>query len=200
MFARVAGGPPLSSLRRPSDTHPQALIPMNLDLPQLAASAAGPAVLVALGSAAGFAASNALQHRVAGTVPAGVRHPLAVLAHLVRRRVWLFATLVSFTALVLHAVALRLGSLALVQPVMLVGVVLAVPLRAAMERALPTMAELRAVTVTAVALGAFILSADPSPSAAPPDLRAAGVIVVLGVAGTEIGLRLCRVRFSRLAP
>src|SRR4051794_2429094 len=94
-------------------------------------SPAGLAVLVALGSALCFATSNALQHRVAGTVPATLRRPLAVLAHLARRRLWLAATMVSCTALMLHAAALRLGSIALVQPLMLVGVVLAVPLRAA---------------------------------------------------------------------
>ncbi len=167
---------------------------------QMLSSTAGPAVAVALGSAAGFAASNALQHRVAGTVPAGVRHPLAVLAHLARRRVWLVATLSSFTALVLHAVALRLGSIALVQPLMLVGVVLAVPLRAALDRALPTLAEVRAVAVTALGLGVFLLSADPAPSAAQPDLRTAVILVVVGVTGTSLGLRLTRTGFARLAP
>src|SRR3954462_3177672 len=104
-------------------------------------SQAGVAVLVAIGSSAGFAVSNALQHRVAGTVPPARRRPLAVLGYLVHRRLWLLATAVSFTALLLHAAALRLGSIALVQPLMLVGVVLAVPLRAALERSRPTSAE-----------------------------------------------------------
>jgi len=151
---------------------------------------AGVAVLVALGSAAGFAFSNALQHRVAGTVPLHIRRPLRVLAHLVRRRLWLVATAVSFTALVLHAVALRLGSIALVQPLMLVGVVLAVPLRAALEHQRPSRDEVRAVGVTSLGLGGFLICANPAPSGEPPDLRVAVGMVAAGVAGTPVALRL----------
>jgi hypothetical protein len=83
-------------------------------------------------SAAGFATASALQHQAAGGVPESVEKALRVLAHLARQRIWLTATAVSFSAMLLHALALRLGSLALVQPLMLVGVVLAVPLRAAL--------------------------------------------------------------------
>jgi hypothetical protein len=113
------------------------------------------AVTICLLSTMGFAASNALQHRVAGTVPATVDHAIGVLAHVVRKPVWLLASAISFSALLLHATALRLGSIALVQPLMLVGVVLAVPLRAALDRKTPTWPELRAVLVTAAGLGTF---------------------------------------------
>jgi hypothetical protein len=85
------------------------------------------ALVVGLGSATGFAVSNALQHRVAGTVPPSVHRAVAVLGHLARQPTWVVATCLSFTALLLHALALHLGSIALVQPLMLVGVVLAVP-------------------------------------------------------------------------
>src|SRR5262245_1293721 len=89
------------------------------------------AVALGLASASAFATSNALQHRVAGTLPPSVRRAHDVLRHLVTKPVWVGATLISFGAMVLHAVALRMGSIALVQPLMLVGVVLAVPARAA---------------------------------------------------------------------
>ena len=157
---------------------------------------AGIAVAVALGSAAGFASSNALQHRVAGTVPLHVRRPLHVLGHLVRRRLWLLATAVSFTALVLHATALRLGSIALVQPLMLVGVVLAVPLRAALEHQRPSREEVRAVGVTAVGLGVFLACANPSPSGEAADARAAAALVVVGVTGTPVAVRLLTARVA----
>ena len=151
---------------------------------------AGVAVAVALGSAAGFASSNALQHRVAGTVPLHVRRPLHVLGHLVRRRLWLLATAVSFSALLLHAAALRLGSIALVQPLMLVGVVLAVPLRAALEHQRPSRQEVRAVGVTSAGLAVFLVCANPAPSGAPPDGRAALALVAVGVTGTPVAVRL----------
>ena len=139
------------------------------------------AVTVCLLSTIGFAASNALQHRVAGTVPASVDHAVGVLAHLVRRPVWLLASLISFSALLLHATALRLGSIALVQPLMLVGVVLAVPLRAALDRKMPTWPELRAVLVTAVGLGTFMWGVNPVPSVSRPSLGPAVALVLAGV-------------------
>jgi hypothetical protein len=143
------------------------------------AGTTGAAVAVGLGSAGGFAISNALQHRAAGTVPAAVHLALAVLGHLARQRVWLAATGISFCALLLHALALQIGSIALVQPLMLVGVVLVVPVRAALEHQRPRWCEVRAVGVTVIGLGAFILSANPQPSATPPGIAAA-VVFVLG--------------------
>src|SRR4051812_1226104 len=151
---------------------------------RLADHRAAVAVAVATASAGGFAVSNALQHRVAGTVPDGVHRSLAVLAHLARRRLWLVATIVSFSALVLHAVALRIGSIALVQPLMLVGVVLAVPLRAVLEHSLPARREVRAVAVTAVGLAGFLVCAAPRPSSARPPLDVAVVLVAGGIAAT----------------
>src|SRR5437764_15159230 len=94
-------------------------------------------------SATCFAASNALQHRAAGTVRRTTRSPFAVLAHLVRQPVWVLGTGVSFCAMLLHACALRLGSLVLVQPLMLGGVVAAVLVRSALERSAPRWCEVR---------------------------------------------------------
>ena len=127
-----------------------------------------PTMLAAFGagisSAAAFATSNALQHRAAGQVPATVKRALSVLRYLSRQRIWRVATGISTCAMVLHAAALHLGSLALVQPLMLLGVVLAIPLRAAVERKRPTPSEVRAVSVTAVGLALFVASTNPSPA------------------------------------
>src|SRR4051794_13468632 len=158
------------------------------------------AVAVATASALGFAVSNALQHRVAGSVPEGVDRSLAVLAHLARRRLWLFATSVSFTALTLHAVALHIGSIALVQPLMLVAVVLAVPLRAVLDHTRPTPRELRAVLVTAVGLAVFLACAAPAPSPGGPQLEVAVTMVVAGVAATLVVIRTAANRLRARGP
>ena len=150
------------------------------------------AVLLGLMSACAFAASNALQHRVAGTVPADVNRAIGVLAILVRKPVWLVATTISFCAVILHATALRTGSIALVQPLMLVGVVLAVPLRAALERHAPLWPEVRAVLVTMAGLGVIVWSANPAPSTARPSSTAAGLVVVGGIVTALCVLRLSR--------
>ncbi|HET6562301.1 MAG TPA: DMT family transporter [Marmoricola sp.] len=157
----------------------------------------GLAVGLGLASAGGFAVSNALQHRVAGTIPATVHRATDVLRHLVRKPVWLGATVISFTAMVLHALALRSGSIALVQPLMLVGVVLAVPLRAALERRVPPWPEVRAVVVTVVGLAVFLGSADPGVSTDAPRLASALVVVVVGGLVAACALRLCRSRLVR---
>lgn len=147
---------------------------------------------VGITSAAGFATANALQHRAAGQLPASVTRALAVLAHLARQRIWVVATTVSFCAMLLHAFALRLGSLALVQPLMLVGVVLAVPLRAAIEHKRPTASELHAVTLTAAGLALFVASTNPRPSGATP---APGVLTAF--IGAAFALVVLAVRASR---
>lgn len=139
----------------------------------------GTAVAVGLASATSFAASNAVQHRAAGSVPATERRALGVLGHLVKQPAWLFATCISTVAVVLHATALRFGSIALVQPLMLVGVVLAVPVRAALERSLPRWVEVRAVGVTAAGLAAFLVAVNPEPSHRVPG-AATSVTFVIG--------------------
>jgi hypothetical protein len=152
---------------------------------------------VGLVSASGFAVANALQHRVAGTVPLEVHRASAVLGYLARRPQWLAATCVSCLAMVCHALALRLGSITLVQPLMLVGVVLAVPLRAALERQRPPWAAVRAVGVTTVGLAAFLTFADLHGPDAP---ARTGVALGLVVAGVAIAVPLVLWGNHRLGP
>lgn len=148
----------------------------------------GVPLAVGLASACGFAVANALQHRVAGTVPPSVHRAFAVLGYLVRRPQWLAATGVSFLAMLCHAFALRLGSIALVQPLMLVGVVLAVPLRAALGHERPPWAAVRAVAVTTVGLAAFLSFADLRPAGGSPRITLAlasaptGAVVAVALA------------------
>jgi hypothetical protein len=150
------------------------------------------AVAVGLASAGGFALSNALQHRAAGMVPRTVHRVMAVLAHLARQRVWVTATCLSFCALLLHAAALQLGSLALVQPLMLAGVVLAIPVRAALEHKRPRWCEVRAVGITVLGLAAFILSARAESSGATPAIALAAVFVLGCLAVGLAALRASR--------
>ncbi len=153
---------------------------------------AGVALSLGLASACAFAVSNSLQHRVAGTVPPTIHRPPDVLRHLAGKPVWLAATLVSFVAMLLHAFALRTGSIALVQPLMLVGVVLAVPMRAALERAVPPWNEVKAVLVTVGGLAVFIRYANPVPATTPPHLTTAFVLVLIGLAAAIGALGACR--------
>lgn len=147
------------------------------------------AVLLGLTSAAGFAVSNALQHRTAGAVPREVDSAAGVLAVVARKPAWLMAMAVATAAVTLHASALRYGSVSMVQPLMVVGVVMAVLFRSALDLELPSGPELRAVAITMGGLAVLVACAAPQPSAHHP---AYGVIAVLVVAGLTTAAAVLR--------
>jgi hypothetical protein len=145
------------------------------------------ATVVALSAACGFAVSNSLQHRAAGGVPRGVSKVGRVLLHLTRNPWWWAGTGTSVVAMLLHATALRWGSLAFVQPLLLVGLVLAVPIRAALDRTWPQPRELRAVAVTAAGLATFLSSVTLTPGRSAPR---SGVAILITVAGLLLAAAL----------
>ncbi|MFC4784480.1 DMT family transporter [Nocardioides sp. MAHUQ-72] len=124
--------------------------------------------LIALAAACGFAVSTSLQHRAASGVP-GPAGAVRLVLRLLATPLWLLGSALGLVAFALHALALHLGALALVQPLMLCGVVLAVPVRAALGRRLPHRSELTAVSLTVLGLALFLSAtrltkgyADPS--------------------------------------
>lgn len=121
------------------------------------------ALSCALASACGFALSTSLQHRAAGTVPESMSQPVSVLRYVLGRPGWLLGATVGAGAFVLHAAALDLGAVALVQPLMVAGVVLAVPVRAALAGRRPSRAEMVSVSISAAGLATFVVVAAASP-------------------------------------
>ncbi|GAA3545838.1 hypothetical protein AFL01nite_24240 [Aeromicrobium flavum] len=145
------------------------------------------AAALALGSALGFAFSTSFQHLAAGRVHLTVTHPLLVLLQLLRSPRWLAGSTIGLTAWFLHAIALNLGTLSLVQPIILLGVVLAVVVRSSLERRLPHWNEIAGVAVTIVSLIAVVSLADRShegrdaPMGWMLGVAAAGVVIALVV-------------------
>ncbi|WP_254069876.1 DMT family transporter [Pimelobacter simplex] len=123
-------------------------------------------IAVALVSACLFAIGNATQHRAATDFGSHDIGAGPLLIRLARSPLWLAGSVVGLTAYVLHAVALLLGNIATVQPLMIVGVVLAVPLRAAIGRRRPRCGELLAVGVTSLGLWLFTISTSAALPAA----------------------------------
>lgn len=122
------------------------------------------AVLLALASALTVGLSTSVQHRAAGEAPARITGAAGLLAHLATRPIWWFGQLLGFVALVFHALALGFGPLALVQPIAIMGMVFAPPIRAAMShRRLPRQ-EGQAVVLTFVGLVVFLLATAPRES------------------------------------
>ncbi len=95
------------------------------------------AVTLALMSAATFAISSSVQHQAAEKAPASAVSVFALLGYLVRRPLWLVGQVLATCAFALHASALHAGPIAVVQPIVVSGIVWAVPARAAISRRLP---------------------------------------------------------------
>ncbi len=125
------------------------------------------AVLFALASAVTAAVSTSTQHRATGRAPrsAGTAD---LLRHLVRRPEWLLALALGPVGFTFHVLALQHGPIALVQPIAVTGIVLAVPLRAAWSRAWPERAEMSAVALTALAIAVLLLTTDVRDAGGPP--------------------------------
>jgi hypothetical protein len=107
---------------------------------------------------------------------------LAFVRHLFSKRTWLAGQLLALVSFGLHALALRLGPMAQVQPVVISGVVLAVPARAMMSRQLPGRRELVAVIVTTFGLGLFLVASDPSEGTVHGAGGTALVVTLVGLA------------------
>jgi hypothetical protein len=120
------------------------------------------AVTLALLSAATFAFSTSVQHQAAEKAPKSAVGTFALIRYLIRRPPWLLGQLLATCAFVLHAAALHSGPIAVVQPIVVSGIVWAVPARAAISRRLPSVTELRAVLVTAAGLAVFLVASDPT--------------------------------------
>jgi hypothetical protein len=125
-------------------------------------SVTGLAVLFALLSATAAACSTSLQHHAAEGAPDTVTGSWGLLGHLVRRPVWLIGQVLGVVTLAFHALALNAGPITLVQPLVISGIVLAVPLRSAIARRLPEAREMRGVLLAAAGLAGFLVVSAPS--------------------------------------
>ena len=143
------------------------------------------AVTLALMSAATFAISTSVQHQAAEKAPESAQSMFALIAYLVRRPPWLVGQLLATCAFALHASALNAGPIAVVQPIVVSGIVWAVPARAAISRRMPALTELRAVMITAVGLAVFLVASDPT-AGAPAGLGTGTIL--LGVAGVLVAV------------
>jgi hypothetical protein len=137
------------------------------------------AVLFALLSATAAACSTSLQHQAAELAPASVSGTWGLLGHLVRRPLWLLGQVLGVVTVVFHALALHSGPITLVQPLVISGIVLAVPLRAAISRRLPGATEMKAVLLAATGLAIFLVVSAPS-AGRPAVLGAKSLALVLG--------------------
>jgi drug/metabolite transporter (DMT)-like permease len=115
------------------------------------------AVVAALASAIGFAAGSALQHRVASGPSASDESRTGFITRLVRRPLWLMGLGLSAASFGLHALALSRGDLALVQPVIVSGIVFSVLIRAGLDHRWPPRRTMIWLVATWAGLALFLL-------------------------------------------
>lgn len=157
------------------------------------------AVGIALAAACCFGAATSIQHRSASAAPAGVAGRAALLGYLLRQPWWVAGIGASAAGAVLHATALRLGSLTLVQPLLVTGVVFALIMRAALERQAPAAATVGWATVTSAGLAAFLVAANATPGQQHPDNETAALIIGAGTLLAAAAQALARRRSGRQA-
>jgi hypothetical protein len=132
---------------------------------------------LAAASAATFGVSTSLQHAVSSRLEASPAHRLMLT--LLRTPTWVAGMSLSVAALALHAVALSAGSLVLVQPVIVTGIVFAVLARSALDRRLPSGPEVVWAMVTWAGLAAFLVGTGSPVSRTTPTLEAGPVVAGL---------------------
>jgi drug/metabolite transporter (DMT)-like permease len=140
----------------------------------------GWSVVFALASATTTGLSTAVQHHAASSGP---------LAGLWRRPRWLLALALGPVGFTWHVLALHNGPITLVQPIVIVGIVAALPLRDTLARERPRWRDVRVVAITVAALAVFLLTADPQPATSTPNLThlflaVAGCVTGAGLAAT----------------
>ncbi|HEV7210037.1 MAG TPA: DMT family transporter [Mycobacteriales bacterium] len=150
------------------------------------------AVGAALGGAAAAALSTVLQHRSAGQAPAGKGLRLGLLARLVRRPMWLAGLVAAGFGLALNAFALSRGGLAVVQPLLLTGLLFALPLSLALERRRPQLTEWGWAVLLVAGLAGFLIVARPSTGYVPSDTDALGTVIAAGGTAALGALALAR--------
>jgi drug/metabolite transporter (DMT)-like permease len=120
------------------------------------------AILLALGAAALYGFGNALEHRVARDVPTGDGLSVSLLGRLARSPRWLFGMFGDVGAYGLQAAALAFGALLVVQPLLVCGVLVALPLSAYWNGRRLRAHEWSAAVVLCAALSLFLIEASPT--------------------------------------
>ena len=118
-------------------------------------------ILEALAAATFYAIAAVLQQSAASEMPTGHAMRPGLLLTLLRRPRWLIGSCASVAGFAFQFLALRRGSLALVEPLLVASLVIALPLGAALEHRSLRSSEWAAGLLIFGALALFLLAAEP---------------------------------------
>ncbi len=147
------------------------------------------AALLALGAAALFGIGNALEHREVYEHAGDALDP-ALLKRLAKRRRWIVGMVCDVGAYGLHATALTVGSLVLVQPILPLNLLFAIPLAARWRNRRVTHQEIALAVLLCASLALFLYRAAPSEGASSASFaRWLPALLVFGAAvGAVVGV------------
>lgn len=121
------------------------------------------AVVCALLSAFGYALASVLQHRAASSQPGEHSMRLGLLTRLIRNPWWLVGIACDGFAFVFQFVALGHGSLVLVQPLLVSGLLFALPLGAWLSGTVMKPRDWCGAALVCIGLSTFLLASSPDP-------------------------------------
>jgi drug/metabolite transporter (DMT)-like permease len=164
-------------------------------------------VALALGAALCYAAASVLQQRAAAAEPAEHSLRLGLLTRLARRPLWLAGIVADVAGFGLQFAALAEGTLVVVQPLLVVGLLFALPAEARLAGARIKARDLAAAGAVCVGLAVFLTVSNPAvgvavagPAVWPVVLGAGcGGAVVLAALGRRAGGRAKAVLLSAAA-
>jgi hypothetical protein len=144
----------------------------------------GLVVCCAVGSAMAAAASSVAQHRSARHAPRTAATSKRLFAHLLATPAWWLGLTLAAVGLALHAVALDGGRLAFVQPLLVTGLLFALPASLIVEGRRPSLRMVCWAVAWVVALAAFLVVARPRGGTISTD---AGALAWTAAAGCALG-------------
>jgi drug/metabolite transporter (DMT)-like permease len=151
------------------------------------------AVIFALCAALLYGAGNALEHRVVNETDRDPRLHVGLLAKLARSPLWLLGMFGDVAAFGFQAAALAFGNLLFVQPLLVCGLLVGLPLSAHWTHQPMRTREYVTAAVLCVALTTFLILADPSggqtSAALASWMRAGGAVALLVTAAVVAATR-----------
>ena len=128
------------------------------------------AIAAALGAACSFAIAAVLQQLAARSVSRDDSMRIGLLIRLLRRPLWLIGAVAMLAGYGLQALALSLGPVALVQPIVVTELAFAIPLAMWLDRKRAGVREWLGLAGVVVGVSTFLLGAAPAPGTSDPTL------------------------------
>jgi drug/metabolite transporter (DMT)-like permease len=142
------------------------------------------AVVLALSASLMYAIASVLQQRAASSTPHEHSLRIGLLAKLAVNPMWLIGIIADIAGYVCQFIALGHGGLALVQPLLVSGLLFALPLAAVIYGTRLTRADWAGALLVVAGLSAFLVIARPE--AGQPEISGTAWIVLIGVTGVLV--------------